>query len=114
MEPLEQLILVEVVVELHIKVLQAALVAAQADLRNPAKDKTANTGTYSYKYADLASISSLALPARAETPNTASSEGPPSPPFEASISAFDLSVGTAFGYSATSPPSVQMLMTRPR
>ena len=40
----------------------AALVAAQADLRNPAKDKTANTGTYSYKYADLASILDLVRP----------------------------------------------------
>ena len=40
----------------------AALVAIQADLRNPAKDKTANTGTYSYKYADLASILDLIRP----------------------------------------------------
>ena len=40
----------------------AALVAAQADLRNPPKDKTANTGTYSYKYADLASILDLVRP----------------------------------------------------
>ena len=40
----------------------AALVAAQADLRNPAKDRTANTGTYSYKYADLASILDLVRP----------------------------------------------------
>ena len=40
----------------------AALVAIQAELRNPAKDKTANTGTYSYKYADLASILDLIRP----------------------------------------------------
>jgi hypothetical protein len=40
----------------------AALVAAQADLRNPPKDKTANTGTYTYKYADLASILDLVRP----------------------------------------------------
>jgi len=40
----------------------AALVAIQGDLRNPAKDKTANTGTYSYKYADLASILDLLRP----------------------------------------------------
>ena len=40
----------------------AALVAAQADLRNPGKDKTANTGTYSYRYADLASILDLVRP----------------------------------------------------
>ena len=44
----------------------AALVAAQADLRNPAKDRTANTGTYSYKYADLASILDLVRPILAE------------------------------------------------
>jgi len=40
----------------------AALVAAQADLRNPGKDKVANTGTYSYRYADLASILDLVRP----------------------------------------------------
>ena len=40
----------------------AALVAAQADLRNPSKDKTAKTGTYSYRYADLASILDLVRP----------------------------------------------------
>lgn len=40
----------------------AALVAAQADLRNPAKDRTANTGTFTYKYADLASILDLVRP----------------------------------------------------
>ena len=34
----------------------AAFVAAQAELANPPKDRTANTGTYSYKYADLASV----------------------------------------------------------
>jgi hypothetical protein len=44
----------------------AALVAAQADLRNPPKDKTANTGTYSYKYADLASILDLVRPTLAK------------------------------------------------
>ena len=44
----------------------AALVAAQADLRNPAKDRTANTGTYSYKYADLASILDLVRPVLAK------------------------------------------------
>lgn len=44
----------------------AALVAAQADLRNPPKDKTANTGTYSYRYADLASILDLVRPVLAK------------------------------------------------
>lgn len=34
----------------------AALVAAQAELTNPKKTSKANTGTYSYTYADLASI----------------------------------------------------------
>ena len=45
----------------------AALVAIQGDLRNPAKDKTADTGTYSYKYADLASILDLLRPIYAQT-----------------------------------------------
>ena len=36
--------------------LPEALVAALAELQNPRKDKTANTGAYSYKYADLATI----------------------------------------------------------
>jgi hypothetical protein len=44
----------------------AALVAIQADLRNPPKDKTANTGTYSYKYADLASILDMIRPVLAK------------------------------------------------
>lgn len=36
--------------------LDAALVAANTELTNPRKDKTANTGHFSYTYADLASI----------------------------------------------------------
>ncbi len=36
--------------------IMAALVAAQGDLTNPPKDKTANTGTFKYAYADLAGI----------------------------------------------------------
>lgn len=40
----------------------AALVAAQADLRNPPKDKKVDAGTRSYKYADLASILDLVRP----------------------------------------------------
>ena len=36
--------------------IMAALVAAQGDLSNPIKAKKANTGTYSYTYADLAGV----------------------------------------------------------
>lgn len=36
--------------------IMAALVAAQGELSNPIKAKKANTGTYSYTYADLAGV----------------------------------------------------------
>lgn len=44
------------------KELAAALVAFQADMPTVAKDKTANMGTYSYKYADLASLKHQVTP----------------------------------------------------
>jgi hypothetical protein len=40
----------------------AAFVAAQADLRNPSKDKFANAGKFGYKYTDIASILDLVRP----------------------------------------------------
>jgi hypothetical protein len=40
----------------------AALAAVQAEYPKIAKGKTANTGTYSYDYADLAAISEVVLP----------------------------------------------------
>ena len=40
----------------------AALVAAQADLRNPPKDKKVDAGSRQYKYADLATILDLVRP----------------------------------------------------
>lgn len=45
--------------------LATALTAFQAALPHIGKANTANTGTYSYKYADLAEISALVLPALA-------------------------------------------------
>src|ERR1700685_208124 len=42
--------------------LNAALAAVQAEYPKVAKGKTADTGTYSYDYADLASISETVLP----------------------------------------------------
>jgi hypothetical protein len=36
--------------------IMAALVAAQGELRNPPKDKIANTGAFKYAYADLAGV----------------------------------------------------------
>lgn len=45
--------------------LAAALAAFQQDLPKIGKDNTANTGTYSYKYADLSDVSSAVLPAMA-------------------------------------------------
>lgn len=44
------------------KNLAAALVAFQAELPSVGKDKTANMGTYSYKYADLGSLTSAVFP----------------------------------------------------
>lgn len=42
--------------------LAEALVRVQAKLPHVGKDKTANTGSYSYKYADLADITTALLP----------------------------------------------------
>jgi hypothetical protein len=42
--------------------LAAALVAFQSEMPTVAKDKTANMGTYSYKYADLASLKHQVTP----------------------------------------------------
>jgi len=43
-----------------------ALIAAQKGLKNPAKDKTVSTGSFSYKYSDLSSILDMAKPVLAE------------------------------------------------
>ena len=51
---------------LTIAKVSAALVAAQGELKNPPKDKTAGTGSYSYKYADLATILDLVRPVLAK------------------------------------------------
>lgn len=40
----------------------AALAAAQGEFKAVAKDKTAKAGAYSYKYADIADVLSMALP----------------------------------------------------
>lgn len=42
--------------------LAAALVAFQAELPKVTKDKTVNTGSFSYKYADLGSVTDAVLP----------------------------------------------------
>lgn len=42
--------------------LYAALAAAQGEIQNPPKTKTAKAGTYQYKYADIADVLSSALP----------------------------------------------------
>lgn len=43
-----------------------ALSAAQAELKNPAKDREANAGKFSYKYADLATVTSTVRPVLAK------------------------------------------------
>lgn len=46
--------------------LNAALVAARAEMGRPAKNKTADTGKYSFDYADLAAVDALAMPVLAK------------------------------------------------
>lgn len=60
--------------------ISAALVAAQADLTNPVKNASANTGTFAYSYADLPTILDHVRPVLAKhglaiTQNVAMTEG---------------------------------------
>lgn len=47
----------------HINEIAKALAAAQAEIKNPQKNKTAKAGSYSYKYADIADVLECVLPA---------------------------------------------------
>jgi len=46
----------------EIKDLAKAMAAAQSELENPPKEKTAKAGSYSYKYADIADVLNAARP----------------------------------------------------